>query len=272
MIDYSKISDIPKVDGNRLILDFAGAKFLDTFEITELFAYLVKLPFTGKDYGIINETAATEYLYRINFFHQLEKAKKMEMHYSQNPYTGIQNRLLELQLYHFKNAFYGDYPKICEMLRDVGLKEEAVALTASSLGELIDNAFSHNLGKWDSVLGPMVILLAQNFPQKKELCFSVCDFGVGFLQTLHENYPKLSSEAEAISLAIQPNITGRIQKRGGNGLDYLRKNVFNGFQGSLQIRSGNTLLSITSKSVSKNRQIPPFLLGANIFFTINYSL
>ena len=36
--DYSKITKIPKKQENNLILDFEGIDFLNTFEITELFA------------------------------------------------------------------------------------------------------------------------------------------------------------------------------------------------------------------------------------------
>lgn len=265
-MNYEKITGIPKKEEKILVLDFSGVDFLNTFEITELFAYLTLFPFDGEEYEIRNTTDVTSYLYRINFFERLETVKNLNPHHSQNLHDGMNNKLLELQTYHYKNGFYGDYEKICRLLQNIGVSVENISLIASSLGEVVDNAFSHNLGRWDPSIGPLGVFLAQIFPKKRELCFSFCDFGVGFLSTLQKNYPEITSQKEAIELALQPNITGRSQRQGGNGLDYLKKNVFNGFHGRLDIRSGDTLYS-AREELSQNT---PFLSGANIFFTLHY--
>lgn len=265
-IDYAKIAGIPRIENDTLVLDFAGADFLNTFEIVELFSYLVQFPFDGEEYEIINESDASRYLYRVNFYAQLEQIKNLAPHHSQNPYGGMSNRLLELQKYRHKDGFYGDYPRICDMLQNIGVDQEKISLIASSLGEVNDNAFSHNLGKWSVKIGPLVIFLAQNFPNKKELCFAYADFGIGFLHTLQFNYPELTSEASAVIKALEPNVTGRPQKRGGNGLDYLQRNVFNGFRGSLFIRSKDKLINAQTKKEYET----PLAVGASVLFTLHY--
>ena len=144
-------------------------------------------------------------------------------------------------------------------------------LVGSSLGEIVDNAFSHNIGQWSNDIGPLVIGLMQNNIQKRELTVSICDFGVGFLQTIQHNFPKIVTEAGAVSLALKANITGRPNQRGGNGLLFLQKNIFNGFKGMLSIRSTNTLVNVTdfNKCEIITEELP-FSRGVNIYFSVQY--
>lgn len=265
-VDYKKIIGIPREEKGTLVLDFLGVNFLNTFEITELFVWLLQFPFFEERYEIRNPTDVVSYLHRINFFVHLENKKNLHPSFPRHSLEGKNNWLIELQVYRYKNGFYGDYEKICLLLKNIGVSRENISLIASSLGEVVDNAFTHNLGKWNHEIGPLGILLSQTFHKKRELCFSFCDLGIGFLETLKSNYPTLSSQGESIALAIQPNITGRPQRQGGNGLDYLKKNVFNGFRGDLYIRSGDTLYSVREEVSQRT----PFLSGVNIFFTLFY--
>jgi hypothetical protein len=95
----------------------------------------------------------------------------------------------------------------------------------------------------------------QNNIRQREFSVSICDFGIGFLQTIRHNYPKIATEAEAIKLALNENITGRPNQRGGNGLLFLQKNIFNGFKGSLVIRSTNTLVNVTDFNRKNSSQL-----------------
>lgn len=264
-MDYQKLIRIPSIQNESLVLDFQGVLFLNTFEITELFAYLVLFPFWGNTYQIQNSTDTVWYLQRVNFFSQLERIKNL-IPQSIESRSHTSDRLLELQIYQHKHGFYGDYEHIQTLLQTIGVGDEKLSLIVSSLWEIVDNAFSHNLWRWSSDIGPLAILLAQKFEKKRELCFSFCDFWIGFLETLKGNYPSLDWQREAILHAIKPNITGRPQGRGGNGLDYLKKNVFNGFRGELRIRSGDTVLSVAEET----SQHTPFGAGANIIFTLHY--
>lgn len=269
MIDYKTILGIPRVENDVLILDFSGITSLHTFEITELFFQCIALEHANA-LEVRHPNKVTDYLARINFFSQLAHQKKFP-EVPDSLRTGMQNPLLELQVYTFKPEFYGDYEKIFTTLGDFGLSEDSASLVISSLAEIIDNAFLHNLGLWNEKTGPLVSVLMHDDPEKREVCVSICDAGVGFLRTLHRNYPALNNEADAITLALRSNTTGRSNHRGGNGLVYLQKNVFNGFAGELCIRSKDTLMRVEGRdnAVLEKNDLP-FDAGANIFFRIQY--
>jgi len=268
-INYQYILHLVSLDALCLFFDFKPVNFLSVFEITELFYYCLTFDnFT--DYVIQNPNNSSAYLERTNFFYCLEKVKDIS---KTNPssYTGKQDRLLELQTYTFKPEFYGNYEKILSMLQEIGLSMDTVSLVASSLAEIVDNAFSHNLGQWRHPFGPLTVCLIQNYPNKRELELSFCDFGVGFLKTLQGNYPSLTSEKDAIELALQRNITGRPSGKGGNGLVFLQNNIFNGFTGHLAIRSTNTLVEVIDiEKLNVIHENLPFQTGVNIFFSLKY--
>lgn len=270
-IQYDKIYNILRAEDGVLIFDFQGVDFLNTFEIVELFALAVTSQFVGNSYKVINETETVSYLKRINFFPLFEQIKNISLSKECNSYTGNNDGLIELHSYYHKEQFYSDYDKIFAMLKDIGLTDETTSLVASSLGEVVDNAFLHNLGKWSLDVNGRSILLAQNFSQKRELCFSYCDFGVGFLATLSANYPELNNNFEAIKLAFEKNVTARSPQRGGNGLNYLQQNVFNGFKGELLLRSGEALVNVDGKNnVALLNNDVKIGSGSNIFFSLKY--
>ena len=99
--DYSKITKIPKKQENNLILDFEGIDFLNTFEITELFAYLISFSFTGEIYKIENNS----------------------------------------------NVVSCDADRLDTLLKNIGLGDDSISSVIMSLFEVVDNAFSHNLGE-----------------------------------------------------------------------------------------------------------------------------
>lgn len=129
-----KIEKIVSITGDTLVLDFSSVDFLDTFDIMELFSYIVSLPFEGDEYVIRDEDKdVVAYLYRINFFMSLEDVKNLSPHHRINPYGGMSNRLLEMRVYRYKQDFYGDFSKIYSMIAHFGLSEEKTSLIASSL-------------------------------------------------------------------------------------------------------------------------------------------
>ena len=270
-VQYQMIYNILKNNEDTLLFDFQGVNFLNTFEIVELFALATQHSPHYKKYQIINKTDVVGYLKRINFFSLFEQVNNVSTYTTDNIYTGGSTGLIELHKYDRKEQFYGDYDKIFTMLEEIGLTIETASLVASSLGEIVDNAFLHNLGKWPLDINIRSVLLAQNFPNKRELCFSYCDFGVGFKNTLLHNYPYLKNNFEAIKLALEKNVTSRSPQRGGNGLTYLQQNIFNGFQGELLLRSGEALVTVSQKDnivlSDNNVQINQ---GTNIFFSLKY--
>ena len=267
-INYKKISTILKDEKDTLVFDFSGIDTLNTFEVAELFVHSVLIPFDGSHCHITGgNNDIVKRLYQAHFFQQLEKIKNITASPETSLYTDIEN-IIELQAHTKKTSFYTNEEKIENALKRMKVKESDISLITSSLGEVIDNAFSHNLGKWSPATGPMVVFFMQEYPQEKKLCFAICDLGVGFFKTLHNNYPHIKTEEEAIAHALRPDVTGRENKKGGNGLTYLKKNVFNGFKGDLYIRSLNTFFSVKTEENIKTSFLQK---GSGVFFSLFYS-
>ena len=175
-----------------------------------------------------------------------------------------------------KTTFYALAEKIYFTCNQVGLSADTSSLITASFLEIVDNAFSHNLGKWPTSHYKRAMSLIHNDTQNKTLLIAVADIGVGFLETLKNKYPQINNEAEAITLAIQANTSSRPQdyqghNTGGNGLFYLQKNIFNGLQGSLYIRSRETLVEVLDQKKTKliNSKLA-YGYGANVFFSLSY--
>ena len=260
---------IPVIQGNKLQLNFSSVGFLQVFDINELFFHIVA-NHSFLDFEVIGNTSIVGYLERINFFFNLEKLIGITRR-KESPYTGDQARLHELKIFRYKPDFESTSKKMYSMFIDIGLSGETSSILVSTLSEISDNAFGHNLGRWPFKTGPMIICLIQQYHASRESAVSLLDFGVGFFETLKDNYPDIKTEHEAVHLAIQSNVTGRIGKKGGNGLTYLQKNIFNGFAGELEIRSGNCLVRIeksgSSRVIEDNL---PFTFGAHVGFKIHY--
>ena len=91
--------------------------------------------------------------------------------------------------------------------------EDMVMVT---MPEILNNVFDHS----QSPFGCYVC--AEAYPEEHRLMLSVMDFGVGFYEQLHPRYPHLTSDSEAIALAVKEGITSKPKKRNaGRGLPIL---------------------------------------------------
>lgn len=175
-----------------------------------------------------------------------------------------------------KTTFYTLTEKIYLTCNQIGLNTDTSSLITASFLEIVDNAFSHNLGKWPTSHYKRVMSFIHNDIENKTLLISVADIGVGFLETLKNKYPQIQNEADAIALAILPNTSSRPQDyqghhAGGNGLFYLQKNIFNGLPGELYIRSRGTLVEILDQKKTKLISSKlPYDYGAHVFFGLSY--
>lgn len=173
-----------------------------------------------------------------------------------------------------KLSFYAQAELIYKSCLDLGLRKESSSIITASFLEIVDNAFTHNLGKWPTPHYKKVISLVENNPKTKILSITISDLGQGFLKTLEKKFPELKTEEEAIKLAIQANTSSRPpshtgQKMGGNGLFYLQKNIFNGLNGDLYIRSRGCLMKINSYG---NASLVNSELGYNYGAMLSFSL
>lgn len=97
--------------------------------------------------------------------------------------------------------------------------EKMYSLITLVAGEIGDNSFAHNLGKWPDMPG---IFFGYNL-DKKEIVLA--DRGVGVLETLRQVRPELNSHTEAVKMAFTEFISGRAPEKRGNGLKLVREVV-----------------------------------------------
>lgn len=111
--------------------------------------------------------------------------------------------------------------------------------------ELVDNIANHAQSNTPGVI------CAQFFPSKRQLDIAIWDAGVGLFESLRPAYPKLISDGDAISKALEAGVTRDPSIGQGNGLAGSRQLVAaNG--GQFQLWSGNaTLILDQGKSAFK---------------------
>lgn len=176
-----------------------------------------------------------------------------------------------------KTSFYDCSENLFNLLLDLKLSQNSTSLIVSSFLEIVDNAFTHNLGRWPTKYYKRVASLFVNDIRNKNFIIAVSDLGVGFKETLKTKYPQIKSELEAIQLAIKANVSSRApdykgQNMGGNGLYFLQKNIFNGLADRLFIRSCDSFCEVLDSTQIKELETGlPYRHGANIFFELSYA-
>ena len=86
-------------------------------------------------------------------------------------------------------------------------------------GEIGDNSFAHNLGKWSDTQG---IFFGYDFSKG---VIVLADRGLGVLETLRQVRPELPSHIDALRVAFTEFISGRAPEQRGNGLKYVKRVV-----------------------------------------------
>jgi excisionase family DNA binding protein len=97
--------------------------------------------------------------------------------------------------------------------------EELYSLIVLIAGEIGDNSFAHNLGKWPDTAG-----IFFGYDLEKRIIV-LADRGLGILATLKQVRPTLSSHVEAVEVAFTEFISGRAPEKRGNGLKLVREVV-----------------------------------------------
>lgn len=92
------------------------------------------------------------------------------------------------------------------------------ALLVAVAGEIGNNSFDHNLGRWQDVAGcwldvdiaPRGVLVA------------LADRGQGIFSSLNHINPDIQTEQQAVETAFSKTLSGRFPERRGNGLKFVR--------------------------------------------------
>lgn len=133
-----------------------------------------------------------------------------------------------------RDVFEARNDKMPEELIEKGLDESTAYLVYAMAGELGNNSFDHNVGKWPNVMG---IFYAFNYDGEKGI-LTIADRGIGVLNSLRNAAPNLKDDQEALEMAFTKKISGRTLENRGNGLKFVRVNVSsNNFL--LEFLSGN---------------------------------
>ena len=97
--------------------------------------------------------------------------------------------------------------------------EKLYSLIVLIAGEIGDNSFAHNLGKWPDTAG-----IFFGYDLAKGIIV-LADRGLGILETLRHVRPELSSHVAAVEVAFTEFISGRAPEKRGNGLKLVREVV-----------------------------------------------
>lgn len=115
--------------------------------------------------------------------------------------------------------------------------ERLFSLIVSVVGEIGNNSFDHNIGRWPDELGVFF-----GYDIGKGLVV-LADRGLGVLQTLRQIRPDLPGHLEAMRVAFTEIISGRSPERRGNGLKFVRE-VVTGNPMNLFFTSGDAELHL----------------------------
>ena len=97
--------------------------------------------------------------------------------------------------------------------------EKLYSLVVLIAGEIGDNSFAHNLGKWPDTAG-----IFFGYDLEKRIIV-LADRGLGILETLRQVRPELPSHVVAMEVAFTEFISGRAPEKRGNGLKLVREVV-----------------------------------------------
>lgn len=134
-----------------------------------------------------------------------------------------------------RDVFEGRLDGLLRELLRSGWSENAAALLVAVLGEVGNNCFDHNLGRWRDAAG---CRLGREMDVDPSL-FWVVDRGVGILETLRRADPTLQTPQQAIEAAFARVLSGRAPERRGNGLKFVRAVVNEHESRALLCRSQN---------------------------------
>ncbi len=110
------------------------------------------------------------------------------------------------------------------------------SLISAILGELANNSFDHNLGKWKDTPGCMIGLSIQS----KVILLVAADRGQGIISSLGKQLPEKTTPKEVMRVAFEERISGRAPEQRGNGLKFIREEM-DGQHHRLFCLSANTI-------------------------------
>lgn len=109
---------------------------------------------------------------------------------------------------------------LTNLLKEENINTEDAYIMSAMIGEIGNNSFDHNLGKWTDVSG---IFFDYTISEKLEIILA--DRGQGIFATLKKVKPELQDDSAALETAFLERISGRAPERRGNGLKFVKENI-----------------------------------------------
>lgn len=260
--DFSKV-----IKGS--IIDLSVLDFLYPWDMVMASLFLIeknKLP--NREVVLPKNIELLKYLKRMHFSEILRELNYKEYNKFNDIDISEQYNLNIQELLHckFRDGFDARLGHFLRMFLNFGMNINDAKLATAIVGELGNNVFDHNLGKWPTDISGCIIA-AQNFPKDKKIEFVIGDPGVGFLGSLKTAFPNLKNDTEAIKKGLAGN-TGRIGEKRGNGLRYIQSWTIQNFSGRLTIHSGNGVIEVDKDKIYEHNDIK--ILGTLAQFVIYY--
>lgn len=166
----------------------------------------------------------------------------------------------------FRDKFEASLPAIIRFLQKKGVNDEDAYRVTAMIGELGNNAFDHNLGKWpNGFIGCLIAMQIQK--EKRLLEIVVVDLGVGFKASLSRHTPSPKSETEAILMGLRGE-SGRIGEKRGNGLRTIVSWLKQYYKGMLRIQSAEGVVVVEDDTIQ--RQTNEAIIGVEVYLRLVY--
>ncbi len=136
-----------------------------------------------------------------------------------------------------RDVFQGRLDSLFLKMIKANFREDEAALCVAVLGEIGNNCYDHNLGKWaDSPGCCFEVNLSSG-----SLMVCLTDRGQGVLSSLRRVLPDLKSADDALAVSFQKVISGRAPEKRGNGLKFVRSVINSHANRALVCMSGDGL-------------------------------
>lgn len=122
-----------------------------------------------------------------------------------------------------RDVFQARLDSMYRTLLTAGHNMNEVALLTAVVGEIGNNCFDHNLGKWSTMAGCWFHYTCEEHTS----WIVAADRGQGIFASLQRVEPTLDSHQAALETAFRKQISGRAPEQRGNGLKFVRS-VMNG--------------------------------------------
>lgn len=235
----------------EITLDMSDLSFVTPTGLATLTAAMVYIARSGclEQSHVVRPKAQVDgYLTRMGFYESLQLSAKYP--WSKRDSTGRFREVIEVTSEEMGREVTNDLVAILQ--QQATLSQQTVGAVSYTLSELIDNVFHHAQSPVNA------IVCAQTYPAFQRIELAIVDCGRGIRLSLQDNIAlrgRFTTAAEAISLAVQPKITGNPARNAGEGLFFLTE-LMKQYKGGMRIYSEDGLFRITKGQVTLCSDMP----------------